>query len=73
MSVDLDKLAGLDNEAPLMKNYKIHFTAIIKGSVYVAAQSKDEARRLFDNDSAHAFDSLDEFGRYKITKVEEIG
>lgn len=65
-----DEILALDNDAPSMKNYRVRFTAIIKGSVYVSAKSKDEAAKVFRDD--HSFDQVEEFGKYKINNVEEI-
>lgn len=73
MPTRIEDLAGLDNDAPLMRSYRLHFTAIIKGSVYLSAKSEEEAKLAFEQDEAKSFDSIESFGKYKITDIEEIG
>lgn len=62
--------AGVD--ASVMKNYKVHFTAVIKGVAYIAAPSRKEAAQTFRDDEEKQFDQIENFGKFKINKVEEI-
>lgn len=67
-----DEVLYLDNDAPFLRNYCVKFTAIIKGSMYCAAKSKEEAAQLFREDATKSFDKIDEFKNYKINQVEEV-